>query len=671
MTNHRVRGVSPFVGGPRARCSVGAEPAPTEGPTKPKGMQNELPPNSQESEEIRPNVYPEVLDLGLINMHSCSNVKSLPVGGRLANFTMNWEILTQDEVILDAIKGYKIEFVQNPLKFCQNQENKENMKLVENEIQDLLDKNAVELVEFPIIHNQVLSNIFIRQKKDGGLRPIFNLKGLNKHIQYHHFKMEGFLTVKNLIQKGDYMVKVDLKDAYLSILIHEDHRKYLRFLNSEGQTLQFRSLPFGLASGPRLFTKIMKPLVAFLRRIGIRLVIYLDDILIMNQSQDALQRDRDSLIWILQNLGFVINWKKSQLTPTQNLEFLGFLIDSVMMKVTLPENKIHKILDKCNQALNKREITIQELSSLVGLLNASRDAIVPTTLYVREMQMHQTKQLLLGKNFQSKIKLSKACKEEIKWWINHVQEHNGKQLLKPSPDLMIESDASNLGWGAVCQDMKMGGPWSKEEKKLHINALELKAAHLALKSVAKNKTDMLVWGPILIDLFADRLNNQTPAYFSWRPDPGALGIDAFMKHWGQLKAYAFPPFCLIPRVLAKVMKDKAKIVIITPSWQTQAAYPMLLSMAVDCPILLPPIKNLLTSPEGQAHPLILDSTLKLVAWKVSGEKQEQEDFRMKLQTSWWNHGERELRPLTTPAGNTGVAGVMRGTWIPFRPLWSM
>ena len=76
-----------------------------------------------------------------------------------------------------------------------------------------------------------------------------------------------------------------------------------------------------------------------------------------------------------------------------------------------------------------------------------------------------------------------------------------------------------------------------------------------------------------IDLFASRHNAQKRRYVSWKPDPEACTFDAFALNWEGLKGYAFPPFCLIGRCLAKVRRYKAKLVLITPIWQTQQWYP--------------------------------------------------------------------------------------------------
>ena len=235
----------------------------------------------------------------------------LPFGGRIANFLGNWEKITSDNTILSHVKGLKIDFQEVPFQGVNagqmNLSEKEKAAL-NQEIKEMIEKKAVEIVDQKSLkmNDQFLSTLFVRPKKDGGLRPIFNLKALNRFVAYKHFKMEGFQVVKSTLKQNDFLCKIDLKDAYFCVPIDQSQRKFLRFI-WEGETLQYRSLPFGLACGPLIFTKIMKPLVAILRRIGVRLVIYLDDILLLNQSREGLIRDRDSLIYLLHNLGWVIN----------------------------------------------------------------------------------------------------------------------------------------------------------------------------------------------------------------------------------------------------------------------------------------------------------------------------------------------------------------------------
>jgi hypothetical protein len=179
------------------------------------------------------------------------------------------------------------------------------------------------------------------------------------------------------------------------------------------------------------------------------------------------------------------------------------------------------------------------------------------------------------------------------------------------------------------------------------------------------------WGPLEIDLFADKLNAQLKNYMSWRSDPYSVGTDAFQIIWNNKRGYVFLPFCLITRCLAKVLKEKSEIVIITPAWQTQPYYPLLLTLSIDNPMLLPLMRNLLLSPEGKMHPLVQSQTLKLVAWKVSRDENKQQEFRNKLPSSWLQDGDKELRQLTTAAGGSGIAGVTQNKLIHFTPRWNM
>ena len=92
-------------------------------------------------------------------------------------------------------------------------------------------------------------------------------------------------TVKYLIQKDDWLTKLDLKDAYLSVPVNPCYQKYLKFRWLD-QLWQFTVLPFGLNSAPYIFTKLMKPVIATLRKLGIRMVLYLDDMILMANSQE-------------------------------------------------------------------------------------------------------------------------------------------------------------------------------------------------------------------------------------------------------------------------------------------------------------------------------------------------------------------------------------------------
>ena len=142
----------------------------------------------------------------------------------------------------------------------------------------MLQKGAIQQVSHT--QGEFLSNLFLVGKKEGGNWPIINLKKLNKNVPYDHFKMEGLHCLKYHLQHGDYLCKIDLQDAYFSVPLNKQSRKFVRFQWS-GNRYEFICLCFGLGPAPRIFTKLLKIPIALLRRINIRLVIFLDDVLLM------------------------------------------------------------------------------------------------------------------------------------------------------------------------------------------------------------------------------------------------------------------------------------------------------------------------------------------------------------------------------------------------------
>ena len=271
------------------------------------------------------------------------------LAGRLAHHIQNWVRITRDRWVLDTVQGYCIEFLTIPYQTKRPHPPRYNAtqnQLITEEVGELLQEGAVVEVGEP--HGGFYSTLFLVPKKDGGQRPVINLKALNSFILPQHFKMEGIHTLKELMKPGDWFAKLDLKDAYFTIPMHSSQRKYLRFV-LQGKTYEFKCLPFGLSSAPWVFTKTLKPVAALLREMGVRMVIYIDDILIMAESMELARQQVAALIYLLECLGFVIHKdKKSVLTPAQVMDFLGLTVDSVLMELRLPGEKIKRI-PLCNE----------------------------------------------------------------------------------------------------------------------------------------------------------------------------------------------------------------------------------------------------------------------------------------------------------------------------------
>jgi hypothetical protein len=183
-----------------------------------------------------------------------------------------------------------------------------------------------------------LSPIFMRPKKNGEYRLILNLKKLNKSVEYHHFKMDTFENAIKIITKNCYMASIDLRHAYYSVPVATEHQQFLRF-QWKGKSYKNTCLPNGISSAPRLFTKLMKPVYSKLRTLGFINIRYIDDSLLCGYSVEECSNNVQETVKLMSKLGFEIHKDKSVFTPTKRIVFLGNIIDTENMIVSLPEEK--------------------------------------------------------------------------------------------------------------------------------------------------------------------------------------------------------------------------------------------------------------------------------------------------------------------------------------------
>ena len=120
------------------------------------------------------------------------------------------------------------------------------------------------------------------------------------------------------------------------------HQPLLRFMVGQ-EHYQFTYLPLGLSCASWVFTKVMKPVTIFLQSMRVHMIVYIDDIMLMGESPNQVESHLEALVYILTGLGFVINIPKSVMIPSQQIEYLGMLVDSTTLHLSLPGEKLHHI----------------------------------------------------------------------------------------------------------------------------------------------------------------------------------------------------------------------------------------------------------------------------------------------------------------------------------------
>ena len=315
------------------------------------------------------------------------------MGGRLGEFLSQWTESTVSPFVHDLIEnGYRLEFSAPPppiFLVTQPPRDREKAEALGLLLGDLLDQRVLSEVPQEEEGQGVYSHVFVVKKPSGKYRLILNLRPLNKWVRYKRFRMESIFSVTSLIFPKCYMATVDLRDAYLHIPIRQECQKFLRLavrLGSATKHLQFRALPFGLSSSPRIFTKVLAEALAPLRLQGVTIVPYLDDLLFIAPSGHQLESDLKVALSFLRSLGWLVNEEKSQMIPSQEVMYLGYRITSVEKKIFLPQEKILKLEQAVALLQTNQEISIRQVMRVLGLMSACFPAVPWARFHIRPLQ---------------------------------------------------------------------------------------------------------------------------------------------------------------------------------------------------------------------------------------------------------------------------------------------
>ena len=306
-----------------------------------------------------------------------------------------------------------------------------------------------------------------------------------------------------MILPGDFGMLLDLKDAYLTLGLHPSHRKYCRFRDPlTRQRLQWRTVSFGISEAPRLCTKLLRPLIAKLKQLGIRCIIYIDDILLLHQDRLQLARSMAVTLDLLQQqAGLNIKTSKCSFRPSQRFQCLGYVWDTVLMKTFVPSARLrdtHRMAKRLVRLVVEQHtakaptVKTRVLACLVGRIVATFRGIRGARRYLLYLQ-HALGQAVRKTGWNGLASLSPEAISTLEWWASDEPwKRNGHQMIPEHRPLQVSvrSDAATetLGWGGTLQvdghdTVCTRGNFTPTECSLHINALELLGCWYTIKSL--------------------------------------------------------------------------------------------------------------------------------------------------------------------------------------------
>ena len=287
------------------------------------------------------------------------------------------------------------------------------------------------------------SRLFVTPKVMVGWRPVIDISRLNRFVRLSRFRMETSTSVLQSLRPGDWMVSIDLQDAYLQVPVHPDSRRFLRFCVGS-EVFQFKALCFGLSSVLQVFTWAMALVSSIMHRFGFRILRYLDDWLVLGSSFQEISWVRDFLLWLCDQLGILVNLAKSTLTPAQRLNYLGMTIQSNPLRAFPTQARVRKVLALVAEFKSSRQQPLALWSSLLGVMSSLSLIVSGPRLRMRSLQLR----LQVAGPLPSEDELiswDDSCLQDLRWWSDAAHLEIRVPLDLPHPDLILFTDASDSG----------------------------------------------------------------------------------------------------------------------------------------------------------------------------------------------------------------------------------
>ncbi|XP_045126279.1 uncharacterized protein LOC123513273 [Portunus trituberculatus] len=300
----------------------------------------------------------------------------------------------------------------------------------------MLAKGAIELVGGEL--EGLYVRLFLVPKVTGGLRPVFDLSTLNKFLVVSPFRMETVASVLESMNVEDWMVSLDMRDAYFQV-----------------------------------FTKVMAPVSSWVYRHDISLHHYLDDWLVTGTTLQGCIGTIRAVLRLCAQLGIQISLPISDVVPSQRKQYRGMVLDSVralVFSVTRKGQPVSLSGEKFSRGHSHYGVSMEVTPGSSDIPGEAGWSQAAGMLSVPSVMSEKTLEAALDAPWW-RIPPSQRCLADLSWWIDLGH------ILKGALFVMASPEQSQFGVLISCL-----GVWSPQEQRFHINHLEMMAVFWALQS---------------------------------------------------------------------------------------------------------------------------------------------------------------------------------------------
>jgi hypothetical protein len=373
---------------------------------------------------------------------------------------------------------------------------------------------------------KIVNPLQVEVNKKGKRRMCSDLRWPNGFLPDYEFSMENLnRQLKDVVRPGDVMFTTDIAKAYYAAPLEHESSKYICWRH-RNKFIRPTILVFGLNLAPMIFTKLMRPMMKFMRCLGVRVLGMIDDYLWATEKENV-----DQLLKLVQCVMPALGWEfndKCVFEASTEATFLGMIIDTNTFVVKAPFDRLKDTSDMIKKVLEnaRKQITIEvkQLEQITGKILSMMLALHGSRVWTRSLY----RDIAIGKGqFHKWIYLSNTSLEELAFWEDRLlkNEHNGMPIKTSECEIEINVDAGELGYGGVYNDTTVQGDLPMHALGTSSTKRELIALRLAVKKLlphlkGKKVKVMMDSAPAIRNLIkgggpVDNLNEEIKLWFEF------------------------------------------------------------------------------------------------------------------------------------------------------------
>lgn len=296
--------------------------------------------------------------------------------------------------------------------------------------------------------------------------------------------------------KNAWLAKADVKQAFKLVPVRPKDWPLLG-VEWQGRYAFYKTLVFGARTSPPIWERVATALVWIIQeKLGFEVVHHVDDFLLISKFEAKAEEEFLSVLSLFGSTGAILAPKKL-IYPTHSLPFVGIVINTTDMTLSLPQQRRQQIIQELQSLADTDFISRKKLQSVVGILVFAARVLPQGRAFLNRLLA-----ALRGKRNVRSIRLSTNLKQDIRWWLRMLPEWSGTAMIleadwTSSDVLQLATDASEMGMGAIFGDKWFSQQWSAGILTRARGGRGISRRSMPLLELTAIATALAVWGKFL------------------------------------------------------------------------------------------------------------------------------------------------------------------------------